>query len=154
MGQRTTNDKETIHSSADGLSAATFRTLLQTFASVSIPLQPNERRAATERQHQFVRALIERDVPEPRWRELMHRAREAAERGEHEFLLLRFPLDACSDGGRAITQHEPGWQKTLTGDAASMYRHWREELSDRGFGPGFARSRVFGRNTAWLRTIP
>ncbi len=39
-----------------------------------------------------------------RWRGLLQRARAAAAHGMTESLLLRFPYNLCSDGGRAITR--------------------------------------------------
>jgi hypothetical protein len=49
-------------------------------------------------------------------------------------LLLRFPSELCSDGGRAINVAEPGWPATLRGEAAEIYLHWERELRSRGFG--------------------
>lgn len=63
----------------------------------------------------------------------MQRARQAAERGEHEFLLLRFPSDRCTDHARSIIEHEPGWSGTLRGEAAEVYQRWRNTLEWRGF---------------------
>ena len=67
------------------------------------------------------------------WSRLVHGAREAAERGETEFLLLRFPSQLCSDGGRAINAPDPDWPRTLRGEAAEMYLRWERELRPRGF---------------------
>jgi hypothetical protein len=35
-----------------------------------------------------------------------------------KFMLLRFPNQLCSDGGRAINVTDPGWPATLRGEAA------------------------------------
>lgn len=115
------------------LSAGAFNSLLEAFERVRIPLVQDEARAAAEREREAVKLLIEGHITDAGWRALMHRAREAAERGEHECLLLRFPSDACADRGRAIAEKEPGWSSTLTGDAASIYRRWQAELEPRGF---------------------
>jgi hypothetical protein len=77
--------------------------------------------------------LIESHVSEKRWDRLMHGARETAERGETEFLLLRFPSQLCSDGGRAINAPDPNWPATLRGEAAEMYGRWERELQPRHF---------------------
>jgi hypothetical protein len=120
--------------SAQGeLSAGAFRRLLDAFAQIRVPLAPDEARAAAERRREEIRQMIEGHTNDPEWRELLHQAREAAERGEHEYLLLRFPAFACTDHGRAIVEQNPGWADTLTGDAAAIYRHWREDLQLRGF---------------------
>lgn len=133
MAKRATESFEPAPSSTDALSAGAFKSLLQAFQSIRIPMEQDSKRAAAERHRQQVKALIERHVIDEKWRELMYRASEAAERGEHEYLLLRFPSDACTDRGRAIVEHEPNWPKTLTGDAAAAYRHWHNELAARGF---------------------
>ena len=64
---------------------------------------------------------------------MLHKAREAAQHGQKEFMLLRFPHDLCSDGGRAVNVPEPDWPKTLRGEAAEVYLRWERELKDRGF---------------------
>ena len=68
------------------------------------------------------------------WRKLIDHADVAARHGEKEFLLLRFPSDLCSDGGRMIDVMEPGWEQTLRGEAAEIYARWRVELRPEGFG--------------------
>src|SRR5688572_31510613 len=51
--------------------------------------------------------------------EIMERANRvisrAAENGLLSVQVFRFPNHLCTDNGRAINQHEPGWEKTLTG---------------------------------------
>ncbi|HTT81575.1 MAG TPA: hypothetical protein VMF86_18055, partial [Stellaceae bacterium] len=58
---------------------------------------------------------------------------EAAEHGERDFMLLRFPSDLCADGGRAINSALPEWPATLRGEAAELYRRWESGLKPRGF---------------------
>ena len=48
-------------------------------------------------------------------------------------MLLRFPHDLCSDGGRAVNVPEPDWPKTLRGEAAEVFLRWERELKSRGF---------------------
>lgn len=115
------------------VSAGAFRNLLEAFGRLRLPLVPDAAHAAAEHQREEVKALIEGHITNTRWRDLLHRAREAAERGEHEYLLLRFPSGDCTDHGRAITRATSDWPSTLTGDAAAIYRHWHEDLRPRGF---------------------
>ncbi len=115
------------------LSAGAFNSLLEAFARVRVPLAQDAARTAAEREREAVRLMIEGHITDAGWRELMHKAREAAERGQHECLLLRIPSDACADRGRAIAEQEPGWSKTLTGDAAAIYARWLAELEPHGF---------------------
>ena len=115
------------------LSAGAFNSLLEAFQQVRIPLAGDNVRTAAEREHDKLKQLIEGHITNTGWRALMHKAREAAERGAHECLLLRFPSDACTDRGRALAVQEPGWSETLTGDAAAIYRRWQTDIAPRGF---------------------
>ena len=77
--------------------------------------------------------LIDRHISDESWRGLVHQARQAAEHGEKEFMLLRFPTQLCSDGGRAVNVAEPGWPGTLRGEAAEIYLRWERDLKLHGF---------------------
>jgi hypothetical protein len=77
--------------------------------------------------------LVQEHIDEESWRRLLHQAREAAELGAKEFLLLRFPSGLCSDGGREINAPLPEWPKTLRGEAAEIYLRWERDLKPRGF---------------------
>lgn len=57
----------------------------------------------------------------------------AAERGETEILILRFPNALATDKGRAINNDEPDWPDTLTGRPRQIYEIWRDHLRDAGF---------------------
>ena len=122
----------TVRAGEGGVTAGAFRSLMEAFQRVRVPVTADGA-AAAERHREAVKALIESHVGEARWRELMHEARLAAERGEAEYLLLRFPAETCTDRGRAIIQQEPQWPETLRGDAEAVYRHWQAELAPRGF---------------------
>ncbi|SMF35616.1 CBS domain-containing protein [Tistlia consotensis] len=92
-----------------------------------------QRQAAAERSRRTVAALIDHHISDEGWRDLLHQAHEAAERGEKQQLLLRFPNELCSDEGRAINALEPDWPSTLRGEAAEVYLRWERELKPRGF---------------------
>ncbi len=63
----------------------------------------------------------------------MHGARMAAESGQKETMLLRFPCQLCIDGGRAINVAEQDWPATLRGRSAEIYLRWERDLKPRGF---------------------
>jgi hypothetical protein len=88
--------------------------------------------AEEERQHQAAE-LIGTHMSDTSWRNLLHEARTAAEQGLKEFMLLRFPNQLCSDGGRAINAPEPDWPETLRGEAAEIYLRWSRDLRPQGF---------------------
>ncbi|MGH2342475.1 hypothetical protein ACRC7T_13450 [Segnochrobactraceae bacterium EtOH-i3] len=60
--------------------------------------------------------------------------RLAAERGEKELLVMRFPNALCSDQGRAINNDEPGWPDTLTGRPRQAFELWRDHLKPGNYG--------------------
>ena len=59
--------------------------------------------------------------------------RGAAERGEREVMVVRFPSTYCPDGGRAINNFETGWENTLTGFAKRAYDFGQKELAPQGY---------------------
>ena len=63
----------------------------------------------------------------------MRRVRNAAEQGEHNILVLRFPSDLCTDRGRAINNALSGWEDTLVGVPKQMVQVWEEHLKPLGF---------------------
>jgi hypothetical protein len=63
----------------------------------------------------------------------MQLARHAAEHGESEVQVYRFPNSMCSDRGRRINNSEPGWDETLEGRAKLAYEFWHDRLRPLGF---------------------
>lgn len=57
----------------------------------------------------------------------------AAANGLTEVQVHRFPNKLCTDKGRAINQHEPGWEKTLTGVPKEIYQLWEKYFRPRGY---------------------
>jgi hypothetical protein len=59
--------------------------------------------------------------------------RRAANNGQTEVEVFRFPKELCTDRGRAINQMEPGWESTLTGVPKQVYELWHKHLRSRGY---------------------
>jgi hypothetical protein len=59
--------------------------------------------------------------------------RAAAERGETQQMVIRFPVALCTDHGRAINNSDPDWPGTLTGRPRQAYEIWRDHLRSAGF---------------------
>jgi CBS domain-containing protein len=117
----------------DKLNAAEFRRQADDFKHQKSHRQDEEKLAAVEKRNDQVKTLIDTHIDNDAWRLLLHAAHEAAERGEKEFMLLRFPSQLCGDGGRAINIMESGWEKTLRGEAAEIYTRWEHDLMPHGF---------------------
>jgi CBS domain-containing protein len=113
--------------------AADFRELVQDFEHRQDRTREEAHRAAAEQRQQRVGQLINEHISDQSWQDILHRARHAAENGEKEFMLLRFPSHLCSDRGRAIDVTEPDWPATLRGEAAEIYLRWERDLKPRGF---------------------
>lgn len=116
-----------------GLSATDFRHLVGDAAMKKMHQELNERQAAEEQRRAKTKELIDHHLTDEHWRALLHQARIAAENGERELLVLQFPPELCSDGGRAINVAEPDWPSTLRGEAAETYLRYERDLKQRGF---------------------
>jgi CBS domain-containing protein len=113
--------------------AADFRRLAADFESTEAHRREDLRHSAGEERQHRAEELIGKHISDGSWRHLLHEARTAAEQGLKEFLLLRFPSQVCSDGGRAVNVPDPGWPKTLRGEAAEIYLRWSHDLQPQGF---------------------
>ena len=59
--------------------------------------------------------------------------KRAVENGLTEIEIGRFPVQICTDGGRAINQQERGWENTLTGLPKELYTFWKTHMQSRGY---------------------
>ncbi len=116
-----------------GLSVSDFQALMTDFERHRTETAEAARHAALVRRQEEVKQLIDDHVREETWNAMLHQAREAAQRGDKEYLLFRFPSDLCADSGRAINSALPDWPNTLRGEAAEIYLRWERDLKPRGF---------------------
>ena len=115
-------------------SAEAFRENVRAYRSQGSESKDLARREAELDRRRQIKALLDQHMSEQLWSEMLNHAELAARGGEREFLLLRFPSDLCSDGGRMIDVAEHGWEETLRGEAAAVSDRWRKELKPQGFG--------------------
>jgi hypothetical protein len=73
-------------------------------------------------------------TPEQLMQTVMQLVNHAAEAGQTEVQIYRFPNEMCSDRGRRINNSEPGWEGTLEGRPKLAYEFWHEHLRPLGFG--------------------
>src|SRR3984885_11508379 len=57
----------------------------------------------------------------------------AVHNGLKEVQVYRFSNSLCTDRGRAVSQQEPGWEKTLTGIPLEIFQLWSDYLKPRGY---------------------
>lgn len=72
-------------------------------------------------------------TPEQLMQLIMQLVEKAAERGQSEVQVYRFPNNLCSDRGRRINNSDPDWHTTLEGRPRAGYEFWRDHLRPLGF---------------------
>ncbi|PNG26759.1 hypothetical protein [Methylocella silvestris] len=65
---------------------------------------------------------------------LKRRIELAAERDEHELMILRFPSELCTDHGRSINLPEEDWPDSLVGAPRQLYEVWKDKFQGLGYG--------------------
>ncbi|HXP97492.1 MAG TPA: CBS domain-containing protein [Telmatospirillum sp.] len=115
------------------VTANAFSALVEEFDQQKTLQHDVERLAATEQRKALVKDLTDHHIENETWHGILRRALSAAETGQKEMLLLRFPCELCSDGGRAINAPLPDWPETLRGEAAEIYQLWDRDLKPNGF---------------------
>ncbi|MCB1486960.1 MAG: CBS domain-containing protein [Bauldia sp.] len=115
------------------VTADNFRDLVHDFRTGEMLKRRHLHDAQVSQRRQTVRHLVDTHISDAQWRDLVHKARRAAQNGDTEMLLLRFPGQICSDGGRAINAPDPNWPATLRGEPAEMYLRWERDMKPGGF---------------------
>ena len=95
--------------------------------------EAREREQAKAREEQIKQLMAPMEISQERVRHFMERVRKAAEQGERQILILRFPSDLCTDRGRAINNVLPGWEDTLVGVPKQVLEVWEENLKSLGY---------------------
>jgi hypothetical protein len=115
-------------------SAESFRGIEEAFKAAQARAKLEMKQGAVRHRQQQVDEMIKAKITDSAWDELVDKAREAADHGEKQYLLLRFPSDLCTDDSRAINNPpNPRWPETLRGEAADVYRRWDATLRPHGF---------------------
>ena len=65
---------------------------------------------------------------------VMQLVSRAAERGQSEVQVYRFPNTMCTDRGRRINNSKPAGKPTLEGRPKAGYEFWHDHLRPLGFG--------------------
>jgi len=118
------------------LTVADFRSLVAEHDHKQTEDRQAHDQAVAQQRRQHVADLTDHHIADAGWRSLMHSARQVAEQGGKEFMLLQFPSALCSDGSRAINSALPEWPATLRGESAELYLRWEHDLKSHGFNLG------------------
>ena len=116
------------------LSAVSFRDLALQFRQHETSHREEVKVQLAETHHKQAKEMLQARLAESSWQHMLRNARAAAQKGEEEQLLLRFPSELCTDHGRAINAPDPAWPATLRGLAAEIFLRWKKELQPQGFG--------------------
>ncbi len=90
-------------------------------------------RADKAKQELLERLRSEQPISQERIHAFLNRVKAAAEAGQTELLIGRFPSELCTDHGRAINQGESNWPETLQGLPRQAYLLWKKNLQPRGY---------------------
>ena len=93
----------------------------------------SRRKKEEEEEREARQHFMERDVRPEGLERFNAWVRRAAEQGQEEIEILRFPSQYCTDHGRAINNFEEGWPDTLTGFARRVYDSYVEHAQPQGF---------------------
>ena len=116
------------------LSADGFRGLVSYHEKEEEVHHQEAHRLAVEKRQEEARHMMNQKLADETWERMLAEARNAAQHGETEHMVLRFPCELCSDHGRAVNAPDPTWPSTLRGLAAEVFMRWKRELRPRGFG--------------------
>lgn len=114
--------------------ADSFRGYEKAFKAAATQLKEDAKRATVALRQGQVETLSQYKMSDAEWEGLVGAARKAAQHGEKQYLLLRFPSGLCTDDSRAINNPpNDTWPETLRGEAAEIYQRWHETLKPHGF---------------------
>jgi len=92
-----------------------------------------KKRKFEEHQEHLRQEFMQREIPDDAFQHLNNLVRHAAENGQREVMLFKFPAEYCKDHGRAINNFDPSWPDTLTGFARKAYDAHTEHLKPHGY---------------------
>jgi hypothetical protein len=115
--------------SLDALHAARDERELRSEAAAADAARHERDQRAGDRGRFDARRLTDADR-----RDMLSKVEAAFEGGQREVMLVSFPSDFCTDGGRRINNRLHGWQDTLPAGAQAFLAFWQDALRPGGFG--------------------
>ncbi|MGO9672622.1 MAG: hypothetical protein ACLPSF_00335 [Methylocella sp.] len=133
-------NEQNIGSSAQHLGDEAFMSVadLKAYIAEVESAKASQSYGAVERAAQAKKDLIDKllkpvDFTPEKAHICAERLRMAAEHGDTELLVARFPSELCTDHARAINNAEEGWPDTLVGAPRSVYEIWKEKFKPLGY---------------------
>src|SRR5262249_19460606 len=126
-GCMTTTNHETaeVHAGQALPTASDIRDIIERKKKDKLAEEVRFRKAAEEKLAEQKKAFDVRKLTPELIDRVMSRVRRAAENGEYDVLVGRFPSEWCSDGGRSINVREEGWHETLPSFAREFFEFWQ-----------------------------
>jgi len=87
-----------------------------------------------EKHAEFVEDFSRKHIDEKERAMIKRLVMKAAADGKYEAMIYSFPSSFCDDGGRAINNSLPGWQKTLQGKAKELLDLFEQLAKPQGYG--------------------
>lgn len=120
------------------MSAADLRTYMTEMQMAKASMSVDGMDRADKARQDLIKRLSEPvDLTPERRKEIAHalqtKLKAAAQRGDTEVMVMRFPNALCTDKGRAINNSDPSWPETLTGRPQQAYKLWHDHLKDAGY---------------------
>ncbi|NQU56587.1 MAG: histidine kinase [Rhodospirillales bacterium] len=110
---------------------------LRRFSDLSRAKTTIEKEDAVLREHilfeQQKKIFINSEFLESDFETLELRILDAAKQGKYGVEVIKFRAAFCSDGGRAINNHEKDWPQTLQGKASSFHSIWKQHGQPNGY---------------------
>jgi hypothetical protein len=127
----TESEKPKLHSSISNAEEARAKALEQHLAQLERDKQTRSNKG--EDVAKFTEEFFEKHVGEHERSMIRRVVLNAVADGKMEAMVYSFPSDFCTDGGRAINNHEPDWPTTLQGKAKELYDMFLEVAKPAGY---------------------
>jgi len=90
-------------------------------------------KARAAEKEEFKNYFLKTDVTDNDRARIRQMALRMAERGETECMVIQFPAEFCTDGGRRVNNDDPDWPHSLTGRAQKLFEIWEKNARPLGY---------------------
>ena len=115
------------------LTAADLRETMAEQTAARLRAEQRQRARAEENRRDFVDHFLHDHLTKRDLADLRTRIIAAVARGAYEAIIMRFPSTLCSDDGRAVSNAEADWPRTLPGKAREAFMLWERFGKPNGY---------------------